>query len=91
MDTLYTFWDNITHYKTESVLGLMNSATKVMIVITVIIVIEFKPIDLQPDPQPSTLPRGVHTKLWTLSFHVRYLQYRRLRTIEKGTSRRVQV
>ena len=29
-DTLYTFWDNITHYKTESVnfLGLMNSATK---------------------------------------------------------------
>ena len=31
MDTLYTFWDNSTHYKTESVnfLGLMNSATKV--------------------------------------------------------------
>ena len=31
MDTLYTFWDNINHYKTESVhfLGLMNSATKV--------------------------------------------------------------
>ena len=30
MDTLYTFWDNMTHYKTESVyfLGLMNSATK---------------------------------------------------------------
>ena len=30
MDTLYTFWDNITHYRTESVhfLGLMNSATK---------------------------------------------------------------
>ena len=30
MDTLYTFLDNITHYKTESVhfLGLMNSATK---------------------------------------------------------------
>ena len=30
MDTLYTFWDNITHYKTKSVhfLGLMNSATK---------------------------------------------------------------
>ena len=30
MDTLYTFWDNSTHYKTESVhfLGLMNSATK---------------------------------------------------------------
>ena len=29
MDTLYTFRDNITHYKTESVnfLGLMNSAT----------------------------------------------------------------
>ena len=29
MDTLYTFWDNITHYKTESVhfWGLMNSAT----------------------------------------------------------------
>ena len=30
MDTLYTFWDNITHYRTESVhfLGLMNLATK---------------------------------------------------------------
>ena len=30
MDTLYTFWDNSTHDKTESVnfLGLMNSATK---------------------------------------------------------------
>ena len=30
MDTLYTFWVNITHYKTESVhfWGLMNSATK---------------------------------------------------------------
>ena len=30
MDTLYTFWDNRTHYNTESVnfLGLMNSATK---------------------------------------------------------------
>ena len=30
MDTLYTFWGNITHYKTESLnfLGLMNSATK---------------------------------------------------------------
>ena len=30
MDTLYTFWDNTTHYKTKSVhcLGLMNSATK---------------------------------------------------------------
>ena len=30
MDTLYTFWGNITHYKTESVyfLGLMNSATR---------------------------------------------------------------
>ena len=29
MDTLYTFWDNIAHYKTQSVhfLGLMNSAT----------------------------------------------------------------
>ena len=28
MDTLYTFWENITHSKTESVhfLGLMNSA-----------------------------------------------------------------
>ena len=31
MDTLYTFWDNITHYKTESVhfLVLMNSATEI--------------------------------------------------------------
>ena len=30
MDPLYTFWDNITHYRVESVhfLGLMNSATK---------------------------------------------------------------
>ena len=30
MDTLYIFWDNITHYKTKSVhfFGLMNSATK---------------------------------------------------------------
>ena len=30
MDTLYTFWDNLTHYKTKSVdfLGLMNSSTK---------------------------------------------------------------
>ena len=30
MDTLYTFWDNNAHYKTESVYfwGLMNSATK---------------------------------------------------------------
>ena len=30
MDTLYTCWDNITHYKTKSVnfLGLMDSATK---------------------------------------------------------------
>ena len=30
MDTLYTFWDKITHDKTESVyfLGPMNSATK---------------------------------------------------------------
>ena len=29
VDTLYTFWDNNTHYKTESVhfLGPMNSAT----------------------------------------------------------------
>ena len=33
MDTLYTFWDNISQYKTESVhfWGLMNSATKYMI------------------------------------------------------------
>ena len=32
MDTLYTFWDNTTHYKAESVhsLGLMNSATKLL-------------------------------------------------------------
>ena len=31
MDTLYTFGDHITHYKTESVhfSGLMDSATKV--------------------------------------------------------------
>ena len=30
MDILYTFWDNITHYKPESVhfLGLMSSATQ---------------------------------------------------------------
>ena len=33
MDTLYTFGDNITHYRTESVhfLGLMNSETKYII------------------------------------------------------------
>ena len=33
MDTLYTVWDNITHYKTKSVhfLGLMNSASKTYI------------------------------------------------------------
>ena len=32
MDTLYTFWDNITHSKNKSVhfLGLMNSATKLL-------------------------------------------------------------
>ena len=31
MDTLYTFWENITHYKTDSVhfWGLRHSATKV--------------------------------------------------------------
>ena len=30
MDTFYTFWDNVTHYKTESrhFWGLTNSATK---------------------------------------------------------------
>ena len=30
VDTLYTFWDNTTHYRTKSVhiLGHMNSATK---------------------------------------------------------------
>ena len=30
MDTLYTLWDNFTHYKTKvyTFLGLMNSATK---------------------------------------------------------------
>ena len=30
MDTLYTFWDNVTHYNINSVhfVGLMNSATK---------------------------------------------------------------
>ena len=33
MDTLYTFWDNRTHYKAESVnfLARMNSATKLRI------------------------------------------------------------
>ena len=33
MDTLYIFWDNITHYNIKSVhvLGLMNSATKVVL------------------------------------------------------------
>ena len=34
MDTLYTFWDYSTHYKTES-LGLMNSATKIWGIIIV--------------------------------------------------------
>ena len=28
MDTLYTFGDNINHYKTVPLFGLMNSATK---------------------------------------------------------------
>ena len=30
MDKFYTFWDNLTHHKTESVhfLGLMDSATR---------------------------------------------------------------
>ena len=34
MDTLYTFWDTTTHYKTTSVNfgGLMNSATKIVCV-----------------------------------------------------------
>ena len=33
MDTLYTFWDHVTHYKTKSVhfSGLMNSATKLRV------------------------------------------------------------
>ena len=37
MDTLYTFGDNFTHYKTESVYfwGLMNSANKVRVVCNV--------------------------------------------------------
>ena len=41
MDTLYTFGDNITHYKAESVyfLGLMNSAAKL--------------IPRLPDPKPE--------------------------------------
>ena len=32
MDTLFTFWDDITHYKAKTVhfWGLMNSATKVI-------------------------------------------------------------
>ena len=34
MDALYTFWDNMTRYKTKSVhfVGLMNSATKIRLV-----------------------------------------------------------
>ena len=33
MDTLYTFWDSLTHYKTESVhfLKLMNSALRLLV------------------------------------------------------------
>ena len=33
VDTLYTFWDSITHSKTENVHfgGLMNSVTKVQL------------------------------------------------------------
>ena len=40
MDTLYTFWDNLTHYKAESVhfLGLMNSATKIITTVIMSIV-----------------------------------------------------
>ena len=40
MDTLYTFWDSITHYKAESVhfLGLMNSATKIITTVIMSIV-----------------------------------------------------
>ena len=38
MDTLYTFWDNIAHYKTKSVhiVGPMNSATKVRVPMKVV-------------------------------------------------------
>ena len=39
MDTRYTFWDNITHYKTESVHfgGLKNSATKARALVSIYI------------------------------------------------------
>ena len=55
MDTLYTFGDNITHYKTEGVhcLGLMNSATKYWMT--------SQPIDLDhPGPEADYLqhPEG---------------------------------
>ena len=38
MDTLYTFWDNISHYKTESVNfeGLLNAATKILMEVGII-------------------------------------------------------
>ena len=38
MDTLHTFWDNITHDKTKSVHfgGLMNSATKLLFGIVIV-------------------------------------------------------
>ena len=39
MDTRYTFWDNITHYKAESVHfgGLKNSATKARALVSIYI------------------------------------------------------
>ena len=44
MDTLYTFWDNITHYKTESVhfLALMNSAPKYIYIMYNIVEYEYR-------------------------------------------------
>ena len=43
MDTLYTFWDKITHYKPESVYfwGLMNLATKLVSLFLVVVSVSF--------------------------------------------------
>ena len=41
MDTLFTAWDNITHYKTESAhfWGLMNSATKLFLLSILLVLV----------------------------------------------------
>ena len=50
MDTLYTFGDNITHYKTKSVhfLWLMNSATKLYSSLPLVISSQTLPVHRYP-------------------------------------------